>query len=160
MHVALRSEQSLLFAGPQRDANGAARLDVERLQDAHGFHGDDGAGAVVGCAGAGDPAIEVAAEHDDLIFQLGIGAGNFGDGVEAVLVLAGEFGFDVDFDADGHVGLGEPIETAVALDRGHHHGNLDALVGEVGSAAEGGAVVVKECAAASRRRSCHRGWAQ
>ena len=48
---------------------------------------------------AGRPGVEVAADHDHLILQLGIGAGNFGDGVEAMLVIAGELGVDVHLDA-------------------------------------------------------------
>jgi hypothetical protein len=36
-------------------SDGAAGVDVERFEDADGFHGDDGARAVIGGAGAGDP---------------------------------------------------------------------------------------------------------
>src|SRR5581483_7590777 len=53
--VALGAEEALFFAGPEGDADGAARVDVKRLEDADGFHGDDGARAVIGGAGAGDP---------------------------------------------------------------------------------------------------------
>ena len=55
LDIALGAEEAFLFAAPQGDADGAARMDVERFEDAHGFHGDDRAGAVVGGAGAGDP---------------------------------------------------------------------------------------------------------
>ena len=55
--VALGAEDALLFAGPESDANGAAWLEVEGFEDADGLHGDDGACAVVGGAGAGDPAV-------------------------------------------------------------------------------------------------------
>jgi hypothetical protein len=68
------------------------------MPSSYNFHGDDGACAVVGGAGAGDPAIEMAADHDDLILERGVAAGDFGDGVEAVLVLACDLGFNVDFD--------------------------------------------------------------
>jgi hypothetical protein len=68
LHVALRSEQAFFLAAPQADANGAARLDVQRFQDAHGFHHDDGAGAVVGCARARVPGVEMGAEHHEFIF--------------------------------------------------------------------------------------------
>ena len=54
------------------------------LQDADRFHRDGAAGAVVGRAGAGMPRVEVAAEHHDLRSQHRIGAGDFGDDVEAV----------------------------------------------------------------------------
>ena len=99
--VALRSEQSLFFAGPERDADGATRLDSERFQDAHGFHRYDGSCSVIGGAGSGDPAIKMAAEHHNLVLQLRIGAGDFGDGVIGVFVFAGEFGIDIDLDAYG-----------------------------------------------------------
>ena len=74
--------------------------------------------AIVRGAGACDPAVEMAANHDDLFFQVGIGAGNFGDGVEAVLVVAGEFGFDVYLHRDGDMRLEQPVDAAVALN-GH-----------------------------------------
>jgi hypothetical protein len=77
--VTLRAEQPFFFAAPQADADGAAGLDVERFQDAHGFHHDDGSGAVVGGSGAGVPGIEMRAQHHDFIFL--VGAGDFGDGV-------------------------------------------------------------------------------
>ena len=67
LHVRLRTEQSLLLAGPQRDADGAPRLEPESLDEARGFHHDRRADGVVGGAGGGVPRIEVAAEHDDLV---------------------------------------------------------------------------------------------
>jgi hypothetical protein len=145
--VAARAEEAFFFAGPQSDADGAAGLDVERGEDAHDFHGDDGACAVVGSAGAGDPAVEMAADHDDLIFEVRIGAGDFGDGVVAVLVVAGEFGFDVHFDGDGHVRLEEAEDAAVAFDGHDDGGDFHFVAADVGSAAHGGAVVVEDGAA-------------
>ena len=67
-HITLRAEQAFFFAAPQADADGATGLDVERLQDADGFHHNDAAGAVVGGAGAGVPGIEMRAQHHDFIF--------------------------------------------------------------------------------------------
>ena len=148
LHVALRAVEPLLFAGPQGDADGAARLEVERLEDADGLHGDDGAGTVVGGSGAGDPAIEVAADHDDLVLELGIGAGDLGDGVEAVFVVAGELGLDVDFERDGHVGLGRR-EAIVVLDHHDGVGNLDGVLGLLRVAGEVGTVVVEDDAGAA-----------
>ena len=147
LDIAARAEEAFFFAGPQGDADGAARLDVEGGEDAHDFHGDDRACAVVGSAGAGDPAVEVAADHDDLIFQARIGAGDFGDGVVAMLVVAGEFGFDVHFDGDGHVGLKEAVDAAVAFDGHDDGGDFHLVAAGVGSAAHGGAVVVEDGAA-------------
>jgi hypothetical protein len=37
---------------------------------------------------ADDPRIEMASDHHHFVFQFGIGAGNFGDGVEAVFMVA------------------------------------------------------------------------
>jgi hypothetical protein len=144
LYVALRAKESLFFAGPQGDANGAARLDVKRLQNAHRFHGNDGAGAVVGGSGAGDPAVEMAAQHHDLVFQLRVGAGNLSDGIKSVLVLAGEFGFDIDLDTDGGMGLREPVKAAIALDGRNDDGDFDTMIREIGRAAERSAIVVKE----------------
>ena len=87
-----------------------------------------GARAVVGCAGAGDPAIEMAADHDDLVLQLGIGAGDLGDGVEAMLVVAGELGLDVHLERDGHVVLQQPREPVVVLDHHDGVGNRDGVL--------------------------------
>jgi hypothetical protein len=66
--VALAAEEAFFFAGPKRDADCATRLGFQRSEDAHHFEGDDGACAVVGGAGARDPAIEMAADHDDFVF--------------------------------------------------------------------------------------------
>src|SRR6202012_2849544 len=52
-HVALRTKKALLFAAPQRDADGAAWMDVERFEDADGFHRDDRARAIVRGASCG-----------------------------------------------------------------------------------------------------------
>jgi len=112
LDIAAAAEEAFFFAGPQGNANGAARLDVERGEDAHDFHGDDRARAIVGSAGASDPAVEMAADHDDLILEVGVGAGDFGDGVVSMLMVAGEFGFDVHLDGDGDVGLEEAIDAA------------------------------------------------
>ncbi len=76
--VTAGTEDALLLASPERDTDGAARLQVKSGQDTHGFDRDDGTGAVVRGACAGDPAIEVASEHHDLVFECWIRAWNFG----------------------------------------------------------------------------------
>ena len=96
--VSLRTEQSFFFAAPQADANGAARLDVERFQDADGFHHHDRSGAVVGGAGAGVPGVKVRAQHDDFIFL--VGAGDFRDGVVLHGIVVVESVGDVQFERD------------------------------------------------------------
>src|ERR1035438_1887312 len=135
LHIALRAKEPLLFAGPQGNANGAARLDVKRLQNAYRFHGNDGAGAVVGGSGPGDPAVEMAAQHHNLVFQFWVGAGNFSDGVKSVFVLACEFGFDIHLDTDGHMSLREPVKTAVAFDGSNDDWDFDTMIREIRRAA-------------------------
>ncbi len=89
----------------------------------------------------------MAADHDDLIFERGIGAGNFRDGVEAVLVVAGEFGFDVHLQRDRHMRLEQAIDAAVVLDGGDDDRDFDRLLRFIRLRAERGAVVVEECSA-------------
>src|SRR6266568_5064540 len=145
-HITFGAEKPLLLAGPKGNADGATRFDVKCLQNTHRFHGYDSAGAVIGGPGACNPAIEMATYHDDLFFQFGVGAGNLSDGIESVFMLAGESGFNIDFDADGHMSLSEPVKATIAFNRGHHHGHFHAPFSNVRSAAERGAVVVKKCA--------------
>ena len=145
--ITLRAEQAFFFAAPQADADGAAGLDVERFQNAHGFHHDDGACAVVGRARAGVPGIEVRAEHDDFIFL--VGAGNFGDGVVLHGVVVVESVGDVQFEGDVFFLLQQAGDAAPVLG-GHGElrdgGGFAGLVGSAGldenGAAAGGAAAV------------------
>ena len=41
LHVAVGAELAFFFAGPETHANGAAGLHLQRVQNAHDFHGDD-----------------------------------------------------------------------------------------------------------------------
>src|SRR6202050_3215934 len=61
-HVTARSKKTLLFAAPESNANCTAGLHVQRGEDAHDLHRGDGASAVIGGSGAGNPAIEMAAD--------------------------------------------------------------------------------------------------
>ena len=158
LDVSLGAEQALLLSSPKRDADGAARFDVERLQDAHCFHRHHGARSVVGRAGPCDPAIEMTAQHDNLIFQLGIGARNFSNGVESVLVFPSEFGFDVDLHAHGRMGLREPVETAVAFDGCNHHRIFTRWSATYWSAAKKSRRCRQKGFHRSRRHSSRRGW--
>src|SRR5437868_726377 len=54
-YVPLGAEQTLFFAAPQPDANGAARFNTECLENANRFHHHDRSGAVVGRARATVP---------------------------------------------------------------------------------------------------------
>ena len=64
--------------------------------------------------------------------------------VEAVLVVAGEFGFDVDLKGDGYVVGGEPGQTVVVLDHHDGVGDRDGVFAGLGCAGEVGSVVVKD----------------
>ena len=88
-HVRGRTVQALFFAGPERDADGSAGMQVERLDDPDGLHRAGGPAGVVGRAGAAVPGIQVPADHHDLVFQ--IRSGNFRDRVgRAVWIGRGE----------------------------------------------------------------------
>ena len=79
LHIRLRSEQALFLAAPERDADRAARLDADRLQDADRLHHHRAADGVVGGAGGRVPRIDVAAEHHHFLRL--VAAGNLGDHV-------------------------------------------------------------------------------
>ncbi len=145
--VALRAEEAFFFTAPQADADGAAGHDADGFQDADGFHHDDGAGAVVGGAGAGVPGIEVGAEHDDFIFL--VGAGDFGDGVVLHEVIVVESVDDVELERDVFFLLQEAGDAGPVLG-GHgelrNRGGFAGLVGSAGlnedGATAGGAAAV------------------
>ena len=63
-HIGGRSEQTFLLAGPQRKANGALRMNTDAGKNPRRLHDHGAAGAIVGSAVAGDPAIQVRAGHD------------------------------------------------------------------------------------------------
>ena len=65
--VGTGAEEALLFTTPQSDSDRAARLHVDRLQDAHGFHHDGRAGRVIRRTTAHVPRVEVRTEHDILV---------------------------------------------------------------------------------------------
>src|SRR5262245_42516854 len=51
LDVSLRTQQTLFFSAPKRDANRATGLNSESLQNARRFHHDGAADGVVSCAG-------------------------------------------------------------------------------------------------------------
>src|ERR1700688_1304409 len=80
----------------------------------------------------------MAAEHDDLVFQLRIPPGYLVDGIEAVFVVAGELGVHVHLDGDRDVGLQQAVDASVGFNRRDYNRNrLDvlALVAEPSEAA-------------------------
>src|SRR5581483_3483444 len=116
----------------QSDANGAARPDVESLQNANRLHHDNASRPIVGGAGSGEPGIEMRPEHDDLIFL--IAAGNLGNGVVLHGIVIVESVRDIHF--QGHfLLLIEQAGDAVPVLRSHGElRNSCGLSGLVGSA--------------------------
>ena len=149
LHIAVGTKFSLLFARPQAHANRAPRLHVQRIQNAHHFHRHDRSRAVVGRAGRGGPRIEVPADHHDFIFQLRIGAGNFGDRVEAVLVIAGEFRFHIHLDGDRHVRFQQPVDAAITFNRHDDDGKRLGVLALVGEPAHAATAIVENRSAGS-----------
>ncbi len=113
--ITCRAEDALLFATPKSSADRAARLDIEGTQNAHGFESNDTSCAVVGSSGAGDPAIEVAAKHNNLILQRGVGAWDFRDDVLALLVISGELCLDVEAQGDRNIMRNETVDASKGL---------------------------------------------
>ena len=93
--VSARSEQTLLFTRPEADADGAARFDAERLQDAHGFHANGTTGGVIRGAGSAVPGIHVCADHHHFVFQ--VSAGDFGNRVVSHRIVIIKLRLDVHF---------------------------------------------------------------
>ena len=156
-HVGARPEQALFFAAPERHSDGAARLEAERPNRPHGLHHGGRAGGVVGGAGGVGHAVHVRPHDHDLVGQ--IGAGNLGNGVDAVQLRA--FGvkrrLDVHFHAHGHLAIDEAHEPVVVLhgERGRRHlrgclGVAAAAAGGEDGAAVGHLGAPREVAAARR----------
>ena len=141
--IALGTEDAFFFACPQCDADGAARFHVQRLENAHRLHGHHGSSTIVRSACSRNPAIQMASHHHHLLLELGVSAGDFGNRVESVLVLAGNLGVDIDLHTCRRMVLREPEEAAITLDRRHHHRHLHAFVGNVGRTAQRGAIVIE-----------------
>src|ERR1700761_1847934 len=105
---------------------------MQRGEYAHRFHSDNHARTVVGSAGARDPAIEVPSYHDDLVFQVGIDAGNLGNGVEALFVFAGEFRVDSNGESDRNLVLQKAAHTAKVFAGEYGGGNGLLVIRQVG----------------------------
>ena len=90
--VAQAAPQAVLLVGPQHHADGALGLQAQGLDQAGGFHGEDDASAVILGALAHIPAVQVAAEDDDLLGLLAaaelahhVGGGGVRQGLSAHL---------------------------------------------------------------------------
>ena len=111
--VRARAVEALLLAGPEADADRAARLHVQGLQDPHDFHRDDRAGAVVRRARAAVPRVEVGADHHDLVLL--VGARDLGDRVPLHLVFVDERGLHVELELHGDVAVEQPGDAPEVL---------------------------------------------
>src|SRR5580693_4083007 len=89
----------------------------------------------------------MAAEHDDFVFQLGVGAGDFGDGVEAVFMVAAELCVDVKFDVHGNAGFQKTVHATKVLNGGNSDGRGVRVVTLIDEPAEAGAGIVEDRAA-------------
>ena len=127
----MRTEQSFFFAAPQPDADGAARLDVERFQNADGFHHDNRSGAVVGGARARVPGVEVSAQHDDFVFL--VGARDLSDSVVLHGIVVVEGVGDVEFEGDFFFLLQQASDAAPVLGGHGELRNGCGLAGLVGT---------------------------
>ena len=111
-HVGFGTERPLFLPGPEGDADGAARLEVQRLENAHGLHQHGRTGGVVGRTGSIGPRVEVGAHHNDLVLELRVSAGNLRDDVRHVRVVV-ERVLHLEFERHRNVLLQNPCNPAV-----------------------------------------------
>ena len=130
--VGLRSEQSLLFATPTRDADRAARFNTDRFENAGGFHHRRAAHGVVGRTGRRVPRIEVSAKHNDFVFL--IRTVNLADRVVARHTVRDSAVADVKFEFDRcfvSQKPGDPTVIFVTHNDGRDHlGDIESAVVE------------------------------
>jgi hypothetical protein len=86
------------------------------LEQSDGFHDDRDARAIIGGAFAAVPRIHVPAQHHQLVFELWIGAGDFGKGVVTLVVIVVELRFYVHFHFHRHFLGQQARHGAVVLD--------------------------------------------
>ena len=144
LDVTVGTELAFFLARPQCHADGATRLHLQRVEDAHHLHGDNRACAIVGCARTRSPRIQMPAHHDNFVFQLRIGAGDFRDGVVAVFVVAGKFGVHVHLEGDRDARLQKAIYAAIILNGHHHQRERIGVLPFVCLPAKAGAAVVED----------------
>ena len=114
-------------------------MDVELLEDAHHLHGDRAAGSVVGGAGAVVPRVEVAADHDDLIFLRP--AGDLRDDVERIGVGGVPLRLDVELQLHRHIVLQQARDAVVMLGRNRNLRDVGVFLAVLRAAAEQGAAL-------------------
>ena len=85
----------------------------------------------------------MSADHHQLILQLRIRSGDFGNGVKAVLVVPGKFHIDVHFHIHRHIGLQQAVHPPKVLDSGHGNRQRIGMFALIGKPSEGGAAVIE-----------------
>src|SRR5215470_11967143 len=91
----------------------------------------------------------MASNHHDFVFQLRIHARNLRDRVETVLVIAGKLSLYVHLNRDWHVGLEQPVDAAIVLDRRDHDRQRFGLVTLVGEPSHSRSAIIKDRSASS-----------
>ncbi len=146
--VLLRANQTFFFTAEQNKANSALGLEIQLSESARGLEHGDGAGAVIGSAGAEIPGVQVSAKDHDFIGLLA--SAELCHGVIDLDRLAAEGILHFDFHLHGPVFL-HAIEHAVAFagDEGGGNkalgerlgadvGHVQQAVGFIGIAEDGG----------------------
>ena len=123
--VGARAENPLLFPAPEREPHGAIQAQIQRLEDAHHLDHHGAAGGVVGRARAGVPAIEVRADHHDLVSLPA--AGNVADDVDRIHAVVEEARFDVEFELHRDLVIEQARDAVVVLRRQHDHRRRDRI---------------------------------
>ena len=136
--VGQRSQEALLFGVPERDADGAARLLPERLDEPRSLHHHGGADGIIGGPGGGVPGIQVPAEHHDFVGL--VGAGDFGHHVVGGLALGVDVVDDVELQAHVLAVVEQALDAAVIFVAEDHRG--DRLGDVVGAVVEGADLAV------------------
>ena len=131
-HVRLRSEQTLLFAAPQRDAHGPIHFQIQALENPHRFDGYRRAGGIVGGAGTAVPGIQMRAQHHD--FVLLAASFDLADHVERIGGRIDELRLNIELQLHGDVVIEQPNYAIVMLWRHHHHGRWNGILGIARSA--------------------------
>ena len=118
LHIGPRSQQPLFFAGPQRHSHRARHLQIQRFQDAHSFQHYRAPGAIIGCAGAAGPGVQVAAQHHQLVFLAG--ARQFTRHGERILGVVQELVLNIELQRHRNLLVDEPRDAIVLLHLQRH----------------------------------------
>ena len=100
-HISARSEKTLFLAAPQADPHRTIEFQIEGLENSHHLDHHGAARAVVRCARAGMPGIEVRADHHDLIFL--VAPRYLADDVQSIHIAIRRGRLQVQTDPCGHI---------------------------------------------------------